>query len=102
MRLVRHSNLEKFNTSLQSKEPTLNVAITHSMLLSVKPKHNIFKSQNENLHVKIHDIDIDVVQNTKYFGVQIDSSLDWKEDIKTVSTKFFRIMSFQNMPSPFN
>ena len=38
---------------------------------------------------------------TKYLGVQIDCPLDWKEQIKAVSTKFSRIVSYQNLPSPF-
>lgn len=65
----------------------------HSMLLSTKPKHKVLR-QNENLHLKIHDNDIDVVQNTKYLGVQIHSSLDWKEHINAISTKFYRANGF--------
>ena len=31
-----------------------------------------------------------LVENTKYLGVQVDNSLDWKEHIKSVSTKVSR------------
>ena len=33
-------------------------------------------------------------KKTKYLGVQIDCSLDWKEQIKAVSTKVSRAIGF--------
>ena len=35
-----------------------------------------------------------MVQKTKYLGVQIDNSLDWKEQIKTVSSWVSRGIGF--------
>ena len=67
---------------------------THSMLISINQKHNILKSQNEVLELNIRNNKLDVVQKTKYLGVQIDSSLDWKEQIKVVSTKVSRAVGF--------
>ena len=52
------------------------------MLISTKQKHNILKGQNEILEFNIHNNKLDVVQKTKYLGVQIDSSQDWKEQQK--------------------
>ena len=34
------------------------------------------------------------MQKTKYLGVQIDHSLDWKEQIKAVSAKVSRAVGF--------
>ena len=67
---------------------------THSMLISTKAKHNALKNKNESLNLKIRDNELEVVQKTKYLGVQIDNSLDWKEHIKTVSSKVSRAIGF--------
>ena len=44
---------------------SLNVAKTHSMLISTKQKHSILKGQNEDLKLKIHDNEFEVVNKTK-------------------------------------
>ena len=44
--------------------------------------------------MKIRDNELEVVQKIKYLGVQIDCSLDWKEQIKAVSTKVSRVIGF--------
>ena len=44
--------------------------------------------------LKIRDNQLEEVQNTKYVGLQIGSSLDWKEQIKAVSTKVSRAVGF--------
>ena len=65
-----------------------------SMRVSTKQKHTILKSRNEDLDLKIRDDDLEIIQKPKYLGVQIDSSLNWKEHIKTVSTKVSRAIGF--------
>ena len=89
-----NSDIKQLTTWLQGNKLSLNVAKTHSMLVSTKQKHNILKSQNEVLELNIRNNKLDVVQKTKYLGVQIDSSLDWKEQIKVVSTKVSRAVGF--------
>ena len=89
-----NSDLGKLDTWLQGNKLSLNVAQTHSMLISTKQKHNKLKSRNEKLELKIRENELDVVQKTKYLGVQIDCSLDWKEQIKAVSTKASRAIGF--------
>ena len=59
-----------------------------------KQKHNILKSRNEDLDLKIRDNDLKIIQTTKYHGVQIDNSLNCNEHIKTVSTKVSRAIGF--------
>ena len=56
------------------------------MLISTKQKHNSVKSRSEALELKIRDNELEVVQKTKYLGVQIDCSLGWKEQIMTASS----------------
>ena len=64
------------------------------MLISTKQKHNSLKSRSEALELKIRDNELEVVQKTKYLGVQIHCSLDWKEQIKAVSAKVSRAIGF--------
>ena len=90
-----NSDLAKLDTWLQGNKLSLNVAKTHSMLISSKQKHNsILKGQNEDLKLKIRDNELEVVKKTKYLGLQIDCSLDWKEQIKAVSAKVSRAIGF--------
>ena len=67
---------------------------THSMLISTKPKHKALKNKRESLKLNIRDNELEVVQKTKYLGLQIDNSLDWKEHVKTVSSKVSRAIGF--------
>ena len=89
-----NSDLTKLDTWLQGNKLSLNVAKTHSMLISSKQKHSSVKGQNKHLKLKIRDNELDVVKKTKYLGLQIDCSLDWKEQIKTVSAKVSRAVGF--------
>ena len=85
-----NSDLRKLDSWLQGNKLSLNVAKTHSMLISTKEKHRILKSQNEDLKLKIRDNELEVVNKTKYLGLQIDCSLDWREKIKAVSATVSR------------
>ena len=89
-----NSDLSKLETWLQGNKLSLNVAKTHSMLISTKQKHKSLKSRNEALDLKIRNNELDVVQKTKYLGVQIDCCLNWKAQIKAVSTKVSRAIGF--------
>ena len=69
---------------------SLNLAKTHSMLISTKQKGNSLRSRNGALELKIRDNELEVVQKTQYLGVQIDCHLDCKEQIKAFFTKVSR------------
>ena len=58
---------------------SLNVAETRSMLSSTNPKHRTLNNVAEKLHLKIHG------SETKYLGVHVDNSLNWKENSIKVS-----------------
>ena len=64
------------------------------MLISTKQKGSSLRSRNEALELKIRDNELDVVQKTKYLGMQIDCSLDWKEQINAVATRVSRAIGF--------
>ena len=71
------------------------------MLVTTKQKHNILNSRNDALDLKIRDNDLEIIQKTKCLGVQIDNSLNWKEHIKTVSTKDSRAIGFLKYAKTF-
>ena len=89
-----NNDLRKLESWLQGEKLSMNVAKTHSMPISTKQKHRILKSQNEDIKLKIRDNELEVVNKTKYLGLQIDCSLDWKERIKAVSAKVSRAVGF--------
>ena len=64
------------------------------MLVSTKQRHNILQSQNKELEFKIRENRLQIVQKMKYLGVEIDSYLDWKEQIKSISIKVSRAVGF--------
>ncbi len=76
-----NNDLIKLEKWLKGNKLSLSVLKTHSMLISTKPKHKTLKSQVESLKLNIQDNELDVVQNTKYLGAQIDNTLDWKEHV---------------------
>ena len=53
---------------------SLNVMKTHALLISTKPKHKSLKNQDESLKLKIQNNELDIVQKTKYLGIQIDNT----------------------------
>ena len=89
-----NNDLRHLDTWLQGNKLSLNVAKTHSMLVTTKQKRNILQEKNLDLELNIRESELEVVQKTKYLGVQIDCSLDWKEHIKTVSAKVSRAVGF--------
>ena len=89
-----NNDLKRLDTWLQGNKLSLNVTKTNSMLITTKQKRNVLKSTNQNLQLNIRGNELDIVQKTKYLGVQIDCSLDWKEQIKVVSAKVSRAIGF--------
>ena len=79
---------------LRGNKLSLNVMKTHALLISTKPKHKSLKNQDESLKLKIQNNELDIVQKTKYLGIQIDNTLDWKEHTKTISSKVSRGIGF--------
>ena len=65
-----NGDLKQLDTWLQGNKLSLNVAKTHSMLVSTKQRHNILQSQNKDLDLKIRENGLQVVQKTKYLSCQ--------------------------------
>ena len=64
------------------------------MLIATKPKHRTLNNAAEKLNLEIRGRELDVVKKTKYLGVQVDNSLDWKEYLKAVSSEASRVIGF--------
>ena len=60
-----NSDLIKLESWLRGNKLSLNVAKTHSMLISTNQKHNSLKRQSEALELKIRDKELEVVQKDK-------------------------------------
>ena len=88
------SDLKELDTWLQGNRPSLNVAKAHAMLIYAKPKHKTLGSEDKDLRLKIRDNDLEVVKKTKFLCLQMDWSLDWKQQIKAVSSKVSRAVGF--------
>ena len=59
-----NSDLKKLETWLNGNKLSLNVAKTHSMLISTKQKSSSLRSRNEALELKIRENELEVVQKT--------------------------------------
>ena len=99
--LIFNIDLSKLDTWLQGKKLTLNVAKTNFMLIATKQKHETLECQNEELDLKIRNKKLDIVQTTKYLGLQIERFLDWKKQIKAVSTQVSRAVRFLKYTKSF-
>ena len=95
-----NKDLTYMDNWLKGNKLSLNVMKTHSMLISTKPKLKALESKNESLRLKIYVDELEVVQKTKYLGVQIDNSLDWKEHIKVTSSKVSKAVGFLRHANP--
>ena len=69
-----NNDLAILDTWLQGNKLSLNVAKTQSMLITTKHKQNTLENTNQNFELFTRDNELDMVQKTKYLGVQIDSA----------------------------
>ena len=90
MNEAMNEDLSHLETWLISNKLSLNVAKSKAMLVCTKAKRTMLERSNESLQVKICEMELEVVNNIKYLGIQIDNSLDWKEQVLAVSSKVSR------------
>ena len=73
---------------------SLNVAKTKAMVISTKQKERCLAKNNEELSLNIREERIDNVLIAKYLGIQVDRNLNWKDHIKTLSSKLVEQLAF--------
>ena len=71
------------------------------MLISTKQKHTILRNQDLKLSLKIRDHELEVVDTTKYLGLKIDNSLDWKYHVSVLSSKISKAVGFLKYAKSF-
>ena len=91
---VINNDLKKLQKWLIGNKLSLNVIRTQSMLISTKQKQTILRNQDLKLSLKIRDHELEVVDTTKYLGLQIDNSLDWKRHDSVLSSKVSKAVGF--------
>ena len=91
---VINDDLEKLEKWLMGNKLSLNAMKTQSMLISTKQKHTVLKNLKLKISLKIKDHELEVVDTTKYLGLQIDNSLDWKHHISVLSSKVSKATGF--------
>ena len=96
-----NNDLYKLEKWLEGNKLSLTLVKTRAMLISTKQKCKALQNQSHDLRVKIKGTGLDTVTNTRYLGVNIDSSLDWKEHIKAISSKVSRAIGFLNHAKGF-
>ena len=87
-----NEDLKLLDKWLKGNKLSLNVAKKKSMLICTKPKRRILENNDIKLTLMIRDREIDLVDEIKYLGVNLDDSLSWKEQIKSVTSKVSRGM----------
>ena len=85
-----NNNLYLLVKCVEGNKLPLNVVKTRAMLISTKQKYKALQDHNQDLRVKIKGTELETVLNTKYLGINIDSTLDWKDQIKVMSCKLSR------------
>ena len=70
---VINNDLEKLQKWLMGNKLSLNAMKTQTMLISTKQKHTILRNQDLKLSLKTRDHELEVVDTTKYLGLQIDN-----------------------------
>ena len=64
-----NDDLKRLDSWLQGNNLSLNVAKTHSMLLTTKQKHKALESLHDVLDLKICENELEVVQDTYQFSL---------------------------------
>ena len=86
-------DLLKLQDWLHANKLSLNVVKTQSLIIGSGPNIRKIESQPDAPpSFSIGDQDIEMITNTRYLGVQIDSKLNWDIHIDTIKTKANRAL----------
>ena len=86
-------DLLKLQDWLHANKLSLNVVKTQSLIIGSGPNIRKIESQPDApTSFSIGDQNIEMITNTRYLGVQIDSKLNWDKHIDTIKTKANRAL----------
>ena len=69
---------------------SLNVGKPHSMLVCTDAERNVPQSSSQSLEVKPRRTELKVVNKSNCLRVELDNSLDWKDQVQAVSLQVSR------------
>ena len=95
-----NGDLRKLDTWLQGNKLSLNVAKTHSMLVSTKQKHNILKSKD--LVLKIRDNELHLVKKQNILVCKSTAPWIGKNKSRQSLARSRGQLASQGMPSLFS
>ena len=94
-----NSDLDSLKQWLEGNKLSLNVIKTQAMVIGSRP--NIKRISDKSVPTPsfaIGNSQIDVVDNAKYLGVQLDKHLVWDEVTKVVRSRISRSLGFLKYP----
>ena len=91
---VINNDLEKLQKWIMGNKLSLNAKKTQSMPIFAKQKLTILRNHDLKLPLKIRDHELEVVDTTKYLGLQIENSLDWKDHVSVLSSRVSKTAGF--------
>ena len=94
LNMAMNRDPEDLDAWLKGNKTSLNIVKTKSMVIATKPRHQAINKAADNLKLEILGNQLDVVTKARHLCVQVDSSLDWKEQIKTRTSKVSRASGF--------
>ena len=81
-------DLLKLQDWLHANKLSLNVVKTQSLVIGYAQKIRTIESlPDAQPSFSIGDQDIEMITNTRYLGVQLDSQINWDKHIDTIKTK---------------
>ena len=64
------------------------------MFIATKLQHQARNNAAENLKLGVLGNELDFVTQARYLSVQVDNGIDWREQIKTLSSKVSKAIAF--------
>ena len=89
-----NEELRRLDRWLKGNKLSLNVAKNRSMLITTIQKKKFLTASNQALQLFIREEHLEILGNTKHLGVQIDESLTWENQVKSVTEKASRAIAF--------
>ena len=82
-----NEDLKALDTWHKGNQLSLNVAEAQSIVISTKRKHAALNQQKDKPNLHIRHNAFEAVLSTKYLGIHIYNSLNWRKQIEEISKK---------------
>ena len=89
-----NSDLKQMDTWLRGNKLSWNVARTNSMLYSTKQRHNILRSRNEDLDLKVRENELEIIQKQNTLLCRSTTPLTGRNTSRPSLPKFLELLAF--------